>query len=602
MVVRLFKRSAKNLKISSAFLIVIVLSNLTTYQLVSSKGFDDDLIGKRYIQTSWIEIIGLETVGSPILADLDRDSNIEILVSSPHKQFCLNSDGSVKWETSIQSTLTGRMVVADLNEDGKLDIIVTGESSVICIDSFGIKLWEYHTDYRLEEFLPCIFDFNNDQHLEILVSTAKTPSQPFLLNHEGEFIKDFYIEMDYSGYWSDIFGGSPSIVDIDFDEELEILMIGSDYKLHCVSLQGEQKWIGETLMRGNAYFSLADLDGDNSLEICVGNILKLYCFDHNGEVEWTYDQKYENKSYSLMDYDPCIADINGDGLLEIVSSSYDWETGRGKVFCLNSTGGEIWNFSSINKVGSPALIDIDNDGNLEILFCEGEKNLGVLNNNGQLIVYQDLENMIGEPPLIADIDSDSKLEAIIVRHPRRDVYCYELRESTNSTNSWWAYGGSYQHHGRPDSDGDYLDDLIETNIYHTNMNSNDTDNDLLPDNWEIEYGLNPLENSTFQDPDRDKFTNIVEYQSVSNPRIFNNWKLLYGIYFIPLWIFVGALFIISVVKIKSIAEVIRRSATNLYIYIRVRFAQDLSSNRDFFQDDVDILHDFEEDLKNGKQD
>ena len=101
MVVRLFKRGAKNLKISSAFLLVIVLSNLTTYQPVSSKGFDDDLIGKRYIQTSWIEIIGLETVGSPILADLDRDSNIEILVSSPHKQFCLNSDGTVKWETTV---------------------------------------------------------------------------------------------------------------------------------------------------------------------------------------------------------------------------------------------------------------------------------------------------------------------------------------------------------------------------------------------------------------------------------------------------------------------------------------------------------------------
>ena len=236
-------------------------------------------------------------VGAPLLTDLDRDGFKEILLATPHDLYCINSDGSQRWGAYLKSTLTGKMDIADLDEDGKSDIIITAKSSIICLNSLGLKRWEYTTEYNLEEFTPCIFDFDGDNHLDILISTAKTNTQPFLLNHEGEFVKSYNIDMDYTGFWTDIYGGAPTVADLDNDGEIEIVLIGNDYKLHCISPQGYQKWIATPTMSRNSLFSIADLDNDNTLEICIGSIIKLYCFDHEGNIEWSYQQIHANCRY-----------------------------------------------------------------------------------------------------------------------------------------------------------------------------------------------------------------------------------------------------------------------------------------------------------------
>lgn len=578
---------------------MLMFTSLSLYQPVSSKSLDDDFFGREYIETSWVRIIGKEIVGAPLLADLDRDGLIEVLIATSHYLFCINFDGSLRWQAYLKTSLTGKIIIADLSEDGKPDILTTGKTSIICLNSQGLKRWEYIFDYEIDEYTPFVFDINGDNHLEILISVAKTTSQPFLLNHNGEFIKKFDIEMDYSGFWTHVIGGAPTVADLDCDNNLEIIMIGNDYKLHCISMDGEQEWIAEPILRGDALFSVADLDKDNSLEICIGTAIKLYCFNDEGEIEWSYQQIHQNNRSNLMDYNPCIADINNDGSLEIVSSSYDWETGRGQIFCLDAEGKELWNFNSTFSVGSPSLVDIDNDNKLETLFSEDGKHFVVLNHLGQIMLYRDLNSMDENPPLIADIDKDNNLEVIVARPVQKDLYCFELTESTNSTSSWWTYGGSYMHHGRPDSDGDFLDDLIEENYYHTNPYSNDSDGDQLPDYWEIEYRLDPLESSAKQDPDGDGFSNLIEYQNLTNPMKFNNWPLFYGVYLLPLWLLLTGVLVLVSVKFKTISSYIKDAATNLYVAIRVRFARDISSDKELFGEDGDIFSKFEDELKNG---
>jgi hypothetical protein len=67
-----------------------------------------------------------------------------------------------------------------------------------------------------------------------------------------------------------------------------------------------------------------------------------------------------------------------------------------------------------------------------------------------------------------------------------------------------------------DQDNDGLTNLQEYQN-GTNPTSQDTDNDGMPDGWEITYGLNPNVDDASSDKDNDGYNNLQEYQSGSNP-------------------------------------------------------------------------------------
>ena len=69
----------------------------------------------------------------------------------------------------------------------------------------------------------------------------------------------------------------------------------------------------------------------------------------------------------------------------------------------------------------------------------------------------------------------------------------------------------------PDNDGDGLSDWNEKNIYFTNSNHFDSDDDLMPDGWEILNELNPLINDANNDTDNDNLTNLEEYIHQTDP-------------------------------------------------------------------------------------
>ena len=78
------------------------------------------------------------------------------------------------------------------------------------------------------------------------------------------------------------------------------------------------------------------------------------------------------------------------------------------------------------------------------------------------------------------------------------------------TDSGAAYGFSLDQ----DGDGlfDYREDAMGTDPYDA-----DSDTDSMPDGWEVENDLNPLTDDALLDYDSDRFCNLREYLSISDP-------------------------------------------------------------------------------------
>lgn len=85
-----------------------------------------------------------------------------------------------------------------------------------------------------------------------------------------------------------------------------------------------------------------------------------------------------------------------------------------------------------------------------------------------------------------------------------------------------SYTANPFYHDPPnlDHDEDELTSFDEQNVHGTNIAHPDSDGDLLPDGWEVSFGLNPLDDTDAEaDGDNDGVSNAREYRYASDPTL-----------------------------------------------------------------------------------
>lgn len=208
-------------------------------------------------------------------------------------------------------------------------------------------------------------------------------------------------------------------------------------------------------MRGLA---LADLNNDGADEIILCHNEEINVIDGQGNVLWT-----QPLVGGMAQYPAAVGDINKDGILEIVSLTA-YGNARGGINVFDASGNVLMATVTNNNplICAPVLADLNNDSNLEIIFCGRGKasasisaGIHAWNLQGEEIegFPFDLPSTPAFTPTLADIDGDGFLEMFVstttalycVNHTGEEIYRVDSEE---------AYKYSYQSPLVVDFEGD----------------------------------------------------------------------------------------------------------------------------------------------------
>ncbi|HSH02905.1 MAG TPA: VCBS repeat-containing protein [Anaerolineae bacterium] len=357
------------------------------------------------------------------------------------------------WSTDVGGPVNSSPSVGDIDNDGFMDIVVgvggdvndvNQNGGVVALNHLGVEKWRFVTTDHI--------------------------------TNSGASGGDGFADGVFS---------TPSLCDLDGNGTMEIAFGAWDHRIYLISHQGTAIWTdvpgvatGQGFTNGDTVWSspaCADLNRDGSLEVIVGaditsgGILPdglpapgdggfLYVFSANGDM--LVRRFIPEAIYSS----PAIADLDNDGIYEIVvGTSFSWWNVHGRVeqpyvyafSTANVFSGMAYN--DANKLpdlpgwpkateypgfSSPAVADIDNDGDMEVVIgtshpdlnndsIPGAGRLHAWHHNGQNVAGWPVspkntggaDGPIYASPIIGDIDADGQNE--ILFSMLWDVQVYE---------------------------------------------------------------------------------------------------------------------------------------------------------------------------------
>jgi hypothetical protein len=420
------------------------------------------------------------------VADLTGDSDLEIIVGRGNDQVTVyNHSGGVEWTRNpFGSGEVRTLAVDDLETDGQLEVIVgrasggaTKQLNVFEANGLVRPGWPARRDgesgfgWGMYNENVTVADLNNDGFKEIIGPTDThyitaldrngnqlptnsiynnfNPQGPKVWSRVGVHVDQAADLRGYANCGSEhrpnFANSAPVIADVDSNGALEIVVVGDVY--NC---------------------GIGDPDGDL---YHLPWILKLDRTRWSGSgFDWTVIPAPSpgsgplSQDYSVIQNsvtNAVVADLDGDGLKEILYPSYD---GKLHAYWLDKTEHGNWPHdvpgSGIRFASEPAVADLDNDGKAEVIFTSWPENGG--NRVGQLHILDFQGNQLhalnlpaprGDDwngglgaPTIANIDLDADKE-LVIGTVSSGVVAYDLPDTANARILWGTGRGSYKRTG-----------------------------------------------------------------------------------------------------------------------------------------------------------
>ena len=302
--------------------------------------------------------------GRVAVADLDGDGAPEFLtdLSPGGIVACYSNDGHEQWRYATDSQNSGfnNVIAADVHPSEGLEVIAGFQDGwLLCLSAQGDLLWRFYGD-RFRVGQPAVGDIDADGPPEIVYGTDN--GRVYCLTGYGE-VKWRFEEMAPYGR------SGPNLADLDGDGKSEVLITRSNVNnntcLIALDHEGKLLWRTQDIMQGYVSNATADLDGDGTLEVfhCdKGN--HVYCENHDGTRRWVTEVEGKGIFWA-----PAIGDLDGDGAMEIVVGARGKDPHVNTYAYVLAADGTVKHALDIDgdSNASPAIGDIDGDGQLELL-------------------------------------------------------------------------------------------------------------------------------------------------------------------------------------------------------------------------------------------
>lgn len=343
-----------------------------------------------------------------------------------------NSDGSLLWFKQVGVPVNA-LTAADIDDDGEVELILSTKDGIRVMTSTGQPLWNFTTCGSVDSEA-VVLDSVGNPYKEVIFGAG-----------DGSI---YGIDSDGKRLWNyDTLATSfstPSVFDLDSDGVDELAFQGDDQRLYILPYPPQKVWLYQTYAYPSSTPTPLVPKGRGDTQVVFGSVRgelsSVYVADmadediqrsctaegcvREGVPTTKLREKWRNKVGEKALSSQAVADLDGDGLAEIIYGDHDHN-----LYILNASGYRLLRYTTDSPVmSSPLVADLDKDGRYEIVVTSSKGTLYILEPSGLTIYSHYIGEKVESTPAIADVDRNGQLE-IVVTTKDGNIYVFGFDET-----------------------------------------------------------------------------------------------------------------------------------------------------------------------------